>query len=144
MADNKFINKNWKVVVNSQDLSDHAFNVEIADSKDQVDVSGFSPTGAREFLPGVADQTVTVSFLGDFGTQSVFQTIQPLYSGGSAFPFFVQKDASAGTSSTNPLYGGTASIYSLPVAAQLNERNEMVVEFKPASNSGFAWGTVAP
>ncbi len=140
----KFINTDWKVVVNSKDLSDHAFNVEIADEKDQIDVSGFSPSGVRETLPGLQTQGVTVSFLGDFGTNSVFQTIQPLYTGGSSFPFYVQPDSDSGTSGTMPLYGGSASVYSLPVGGQLNERGEMVVEFRPAPASKFTWGTSAP
>jgi hypothetical protein len=140
----KFINTDWKVVVASKDLSDHAYDVQIGDEKEQVDVSGFSPTGARSTLPGQRDQTITVSFLGDYGSSSVFQTIQPLYEGGSVFAIYVQPDSDAGTSGTNPLYGGSASVYSLPVAGQLNQRNEMVVEFKAAPGSTFSWGTTAP
>ena len=144
----KFISTDWKVVVNNVVLSDHAFDIQIADEKDRVDVSGFSPTGAREFLPGLADQSVTVQFLQDFkaaAAGAVHATIYPLYtSGTSVFPFFVQPDSDAGTSATNPIYGGTASVFSYPVAATLNERTEITVEFAPAPNSVFAWGTVAP
>jgi len=140
----KFINTDWKVVVNNKDLSDHAFDVQIADEKDRIDVSGFSPTGSREFLPGLIDQTLTIQFLGDFASNSVFQTIQPLYSSGTTFPIYVQPDSDAGTSSANPVYGGTATVYSLPVGATLNERSEMTIAFSAAPNGLFAWGTVAP
>jgi len=135
----KFISTDWKVVVNGVVLSDHAFDVQIGDEKEQVDVSGFSPTGRREFLPGIQDQTITVQFLNDFGTGSVHQTIWPLYEGGSSFPVFVQPDSDAGTGTTNPWYGGTANVFSYPPSATLNERAEVTVEFKPAPNSLFDW-----
>jgi hypothetical protein len=135
----KFISTDWKVVVNSVDLSNHAFDVQIGDEKEQVDVSGFSPTGRKEFLPGTQDQTITVSFLNDFGSASVHQTIWPLYEGGSSFPVIVQPDSDAGTSNTNPWYGGTANVFQYPPSATLNERAEVVVEFKPAPNSLFDW-----
>jgi hypothetical protein len=137
----KFISTDWKVVVNSVNLSDHAFDVQIGDEKEQVDVSGFSPTGRREFLPGIQDQTITVSFLNDYGNGSVHQTIWPLYEGGSSFPILVQPDSDAGTSSTNPYYFGTANVFSYPPSATLNERAEVVVEFKPAPNSLFDWSS---
>jgi hypothetical protein len=60
------------------------------------------------------------------------------------FPFYVQRHSDLGTSSTNPLYGGTASIYSFPFGATLNEREEISIEFAPATGSTFNWGTVFP
>ena len=143
----KFLSTDWKVVVNGVTLSDHAFDVQIADEKDRVEVSGFSPLGTREFLPGLSEQGVTVQVLADFkaaGTGAVHATIYPLYTAGSAFPFYVQPDSDAGLGGTNPLYGGTAQVFSYPVGATLNERTEQTVEFAPAPNSTFAWGTVAP
>lgn len=143
----KFLSTDWKVSVNGVILSDHAFDVQIADEKDRVEVSGFSPTGAREFLPGLAEQTVTIQFLADFkaaAAGAVHATIYPLYTAGSAFPFFVQPDSDTATSATNPLYGGTAQVFSYPIGATLNERTEQTVEFAPAPNSSFAWGTTAP
>jgi hypothetical protein len=138
----KFISTDWRVVVNNVDLSDHAFDVQIADEKDRIDVSGFG--GNREYLPGLTDAGVTVQFLGDFGTASVHQTISPLYTGGSTFPFYVQPVNNSGTAdTTDPKYGGSASIFSYPVGATLNERAEVTCEFLPAPNSAFAWGTAA-
>ena len=137
----KFINTDWKVVINSVTLSDHAFDVQIANEKEQIDVSGYSPTGTREFLPGIQDQTITVSFLMDYAASSVHATIWPLYEGGSSFPILVQPDSDAGTTSSNPTYSGTASIYSYPTGATLNERAEAVMEFKPAPNARFDWSS---
>ena len=134
----------WKVVVNNVNLSSWSFDVQIEDTRDKLDVSGFNPNNSREYVPGLRDQTVTVSMRYDQATGGPHATLQNLYTGGSAFPFFVQRDSDAGTSATNPIYGGTASIYSLPVSATLNEVEEVEYEFSPASNSVFNWGTVAP
>lgn len=141
----KYLFTNGKVVVNGVDLSDHAFRISTPDEREEVDVSGFSPTGTREFLPGVRDQSITVGFLQDFAAGEVHATLQPLYAGGSVFPVYVVPDATAGTSATNPLYGGTASLYGYTgLDGELNARGELEVTFRPASGAGFSWGTVAP
>ncbi len=132
----------WKVVVNNVNLSAWAFDVAISDEKDQIDVSGF--TGYREFVPGVRSQSVTVQFVNDVAAGGPQQTIEPLYRGGSVFPFYVLRHSDLGTSTTNPLYGGTASCYSFPPAATLNEREELSVPFAPASGATFNWGTSFP
>lgn len=137
----KFISTDWKVVINGVVLSDHAFDVQIEDEKEQIDVSGFSPTGVREYLPGTRDQTITVQFLSDFGSSSVHATVYPLYNGGSSFPILVQPDSDVGTSATNPWYGGTANVFSYPVGATLNERAEQTIAFRPSAGASFAWGT---
>ena len=131
----------WKVVVGATQLSGWAFDVQISDEKEKVDVSGFSPLGAKEFLPGVAEQSVDVSFRMDYAAGGPHQTIYPLYNGGSVFKFWVQPDSDIGTSSTNPWYGGTASCFTYPVGAALNEAEEITVNFSPAPNSSFVWGT---
>ena len=141
----KYINTDVKVVVNNYNLSDHSFRVSTPSEKEQVDVSGFSATGTREFLPGVADQTIEVSFLQDFGTNSVHQVLEPLYRLGSAFPMFVQPDSDVGTSASNPIFGGTANLFTYNgLDGELNSRGEVTATFKPSAGSRFAWGTVAP
>jgi hypothetical protein len=141
----KYLNVDVKVVVGTADLSDHAFRVDTPSEKEQVDVSGFSPNGTREFLPGLADQTITIGFLQDFGSGSVHSVLEPLYTSGSTFPIFVQPDSDAGTSTTNPIYGGSATLYSYNgLNGELNARGEVEGVFKPAPNSLFSWGTVAP
>jgi hypothetical protein len=145
MPSGKYLNTDWRVVVNNVELSDHAFDVQIADEKEKVDVSGFG--GNKEFLPGQREAAVTVQFLNDFGTAtpgSVFWTLQPLYDSGTSFPFYVQPFNDGGTAgSVDPKYGGTANIFSLPAGASLNERGELTAEFSPAPNSDFSWGTAA-
>lgn len=140
----KVLATKWKVVISGVELSDHAFDVAIADEKERVDVSGFSASGTREYLPGLRDQTVTVQFLMDRAAGSVHATVFPLFQSGSAFAFFVQPLSDAGTTATNPLYGGSAQVYSYPSQATLNAREEATMAFSPAPGSKFDWGTVAP
>jgi hypothetical protein len=139
----KFLSTDWKVMVNGVDLSVYADSVDTPMEKDQVDVSGFG--GTREFIPGIADATITVEFLQDFASSKVHATLYPLFSGGSVFPMYVQPFRSSGTSATNPICGGTASMYQYNGgAAALNDAAKLSVDFKPAPNSSFTWGTVAP
>lgn len=146
MAGGKFVSTDWRVVINNVDLSDHAFNVDFPQEKEQIDVSGFG--GSREFLPGIEDSTLTIQFLNDFGTASVHNTLYPLYNtSGTTFPVYVQP-FNAGSASTgditNPIGGGTASLFTYNGgAAALNQRGELTAEFKPAPNSSFTWGTAA-
>ena len=132
----------WRVRVAGVDLGAWAFDVAIADEKAQVDVSGF--TGYKEFVPGVRDQSVTVQFINDTASGAVHQTLEPIYRAGSSVAFYVQRHSDLGTSSTNPLYGGTANVYSLPEGATLNEREEVEVVFRPASGNTWNWGTSFP
>jgi hypothetical protein len=141
----KFLLGDVKVVVNGVDLSGHAFNVDTPSVKDQVDVSGFSPVGAREFLPGQEDQTITISFENDFATGSVHATLNPLYVSGSAFPIYLQPVSAGGTSPTNPIFAGSACLYDYNgLSGALQQRAENIATFKPASGSRFTWGTVTP
>jgi hypothetical protein len=141
----KFLLTDAKVVVNNVVLSDHADGVDTPSEKEQIDVSSFSPTGTREFLPGIADQTIEIEFFQDFASNKVHATLEPLYTSGSSFPLFVQPDSDAGTSATNPIYGGTAQLFSYNgLSGSLNDPSKMTATFKPAANASFTWGTVAP
>ena len=141
----KMLLNDVKVVVNNVNLSDHAFNIDTPSAKTQVDVSGFNPAGTMEFLPGLSDDTITVQFRSDFAAASVHQTLQPLYASGSPFPIYVQPTSTGGTTATNPLFGGSATLYEYNgLSGALSAAADMTVTFKPASGSRFAWGTVAP
>lgn len=138
----KLVLSNVKVVVNGVTLSGNAFNVDTPQEKEQVDVSGF---GAREYVPGLEDTSLVVQFIQDFASDDVHATLQPLYSSGSAFPVYVLGDATSGTSATNPLYGGSAILYTYNgLSGALNARAELTATFRPAGGTNFAWGTVAP
>lgn len=140
----KYLLTNARVVVDGVDLSDHAYSLDTPQEDEQVDVSGFSPTRAREYLKGLSDQTITIGFLQDFGSNSVHQTLEPLYStDGTIFPVYVQPVAD-GTSDVNPIFGGSAELFTYNgLSGELNARGEVEAVFKAATNTRFEWGTAS-
>lgn len=139
----KFLLNNAKVMVGSADLSNYAFNLDTPDEKEQVEVSGFNPSGSREFLPGQRDQTVTIQFLQGFGSNEPHRVLQPLYESGSAFLISVQPDATAGVGTANPRFAGTAVLYAYNgLSGALGARGEITATFRPATSAGFSWQTV--
>src|SRR3954449_758349 len=131
-------------MVNAVDLSNHAFNVDTPSEKEQVDVSGFSTTGTREYLPGLADQTIEVQFENDFAALSVHATLEPLFRLGTVFVVYVVP-SSAAVSATNPAYGGQATLFSYHgLSGALNARSDTTATFKPAPGSSFQWGATVP
>src|SRR5262245_39249941 len=138
----KYLLTKAKVMVNGIDLSNYAFSLDTPEEKEQVDVTGFNPTGAQEFLPGQLSQTITVGFLQGFGTGEPHRVLQPLYSGGSAFLISVQPDMTAGPSAANPTFSGTANMYAYNgLGGALGARGEIEATFRPATSAGFVWGT---
>jgi hypothetical protein len=140
----KFLLQESRVVVGAKDLSNYAFNIDTPEAKPQIDVSGFNPAHSSEFLPGIADQTITVQFRSDFAANSVHATLYPLYAGGSVFVMYTTP-TSGSVSATNPAFGGSAMLYDYNgLSGALGADAQMTVTFKPAPGAVWTWGTVAP
>ena len=139
----RFAANDVKVVVRGIDLSDHADSVDTPEEKEQIDVSGFSPTNAKSFVPGPLDQTIEVEFLQDFDAQKVHNILYPLFTSGTTFGVYVQPDSDTGVSTTNPTFGGTAQLFSYNGlgGAALGEPVKITATFKPTSGATFVWGT---
>jgi hypothetical protein len=138
----KYLLTRAKVTVNSVDLSNFAFSLDTPDEREQVDVSGFNAAGTREYLPGQRDQSIVVGFLQGFGSGEPHRVLQPLYESGTTFAISILPDSTAGPGVGNPSFGGTASLYAYDgLNGQLNARGEITATFRPASNTGFQWGT---
>jgi len=138
----KFINQNVVVKVNGVDLSDHAFRVDTPAEREQVDVSGFNSTGAKEFLPGATEETITIGFLQDFASAKVHQTLEPLYRNSSTFSLQIWPNGSV-TSATNPSLSGTAAMFAYNgLSGSLGERSEVEGVFRSADPTApLAWAT---
>lgn len=138
----KYLLTNAKVMIAGQDLSGFAFSLDTPDEREEVDVSGFSETNTREYLPGQREQTITIGFLQGFGSSEPHRVLQPLYEGGSAFAISVQADKTAAVGPGNPTFGGTASMFAYNgLSGDLSARGEIEATFRPATGSGFRWGT---
>lgn len=128
------------VTVNSVDLSDHVTQVEVSMQKDEVDVTGMGAQ-AREILPGLADASITVTFLQDFAAGEVDATLEPLYTANSLFP--VEVVPTSGTvSASNPSYSGTFTLLQYtPISGGVGDASTMDVTFRNASQAGITRGT---
>jgi hypothetical protein len=138
----KYLLTKAKVMIDSTDLSRFAFSLDTPDEREQVDVSGFSATGTREYLPGTRDQTITIGFLQGFGTGEPHRILQAIYESGTTCVISILPDMTAGVGPGNPSFSGTANLYSYDgLNGQLNARGEVTATFRPATGAGFVWGT---
>ncbi len=128
---------NSTVSWNGTALGDHATNVTLEDSADEVDVTGFQEV-YREFLPGLKDATATVTFLQDYAASSVDATIGASYYANSAGTLKVNPD----TSGTVVYTLAPAKIYSFgPVNGGVGAANSIDVTFRNAGTAGLTRGT---
>ena len=138
----KFSATDVYVLINGQNISDWCVSVDVPDAKNQIDVSGFNPNSAQEYVPGSRDQSATIQVLQDFGSTQIHQLLNPLYANNTVFAFEVRPTSGA-RSATNPWYGGSAQMYEYDgLNAQLNNRAEIQLTLRPASNAVWAWATV--
>ncbi len=130
------------VLIAGQNISDWCFDVDNPDAKNQIDVSGFNPTSSQEYVPGSRDQSATIQVIADWGNTQIHQLLNPLYVNNTVFAYET-RPTSAARSATNPWYGGSAQMYEYDgLKATLNNRFEINLTLRPASNAIWAWATV--
>jgi hypothetical protein len=129
------------VEVDSVDLSDFSRSVTFSSEHDRVDVSGFNPTGANEFLAGQTTQSVTVEFFGSYGTGEVHQTIYPIHANRDIVPFAWRPDQTAPVGPTNPSLEGNVQVLTYNPAATRGDAEAFSVEFTSADAAGLAYVT---
>jgi hypothetical protein len=130
------------VLVGTQDLSNFARSVQFSSEHERVDVSGFSTTGANEYLAGQTEQSVTVEFYGSYGATEVHQTLYPIHQARSIVPFEWRPDQTAPVSVTNPQLEGNVQIYTYGPGATRGETDTFEVTFNAADAAGLAFVTV--
>ena len=57
----KYVHKDAFISVNGTTLSDHANSITITDEAEEVDLTGFTAAGYREFGPGLKDVTIAAN-----------------------------------------------------------------------------------
>jgi hypothetical protein len=95
------------VTVNSIDLSQYIASVTLNSTREVVDTTGFSTSGARTRVAGLQDNSVTLEFHQDFASGAVEATIYPLV---GTTTTIVVKPTSSAVSATNPSYTCTALV----------------------------------
>ena len=125
------------VEVDGVDLSNFARSVQYSSEHEQVDVAGFSATGADEFLAGKTTQSVTVEFYGSYGTGEVHQTLFNLHKNRSTFDFVWRPDQTAVVSATNPELRGVVQCLTYGPGATRGDADTFSVTFTAADEDGL-------
>ena len=128
------------IACDNVDLSNLARSVSYSSEHESVDVSGFSSTGADEFLAGKTTQSVTVEFFGSYGSGEVHQTLFNLHKNRTVFAFKWRPDQTAGASATNPELRGNVQLLSYGPGATRGDADTFSATFTAADSSGL-WFT---
>lgn len=137
----KYVHKDAFISVNGTTLSDHAQTITIEDSADEVDLTGFTSAGYREFGPGLKDCTITANFFQDFAAGSVDALLNVMYSTQAAGTVVV-RPTSAAASGTNPSYTLVAKLYSYgPLAGAVGDAAMVECSFRHSGTLGLVRGT---
>lgn len=129
------------VLVGTQDLSEFCRSVEFSSEHERVDVSGFTSTGANEYLAGATEQSVTCEFYGSYGTGEVHQTLYPIHANRTVVAFEWRPDQNAAVSATNPQLEGNVQLYSYGPGGTRGEVDTFTVTFNAADSAGLAFVT---
>lgn len=124
------------VTWNGTDISQYVTNISIEDSRDEVDVTGFSET-YREFTDGLGDASVTMTVIQDTAAGGPDATLYPSYVNRTAGTLKFK----ANTSGTI-VYTLVGKIYSWPpVSSGVGDVNSIDVGIRNAGTAGLSRGT---
>jgi len=134
----KRIFKNAQIQIDSTDLSDFVTEVSVEDNRSEVDVSVVGNDNTQ-FLAGLRDSTVTITFLQDYDSGSVDSVLDPVFSntGGKVVDVEILPDKDSPVSSTNPNYTmqSIGTTYN-PVGGSVGEAQTTQVTFRPSGSQG--------
>jgi hypothetical protein len=130
------------VMIDAVDLSNFARSVEFSSEHERVDVSGFNPTGANEYLAGQTEQSVTVEFYGAYGAAETYATLYPLHKNRTIAAFKWRPDQTTPVSATNPELRGNVQLLTYNPSATRGEEEAWEAEFVAADPAGLAYVTV--
>jgi hypothetical protein len=132
------------VEVDSTDLSNFCRAVSLSSEHARIDVSGFSSTGADEFLAGATTQSVTCEFYGSYGAGEVHETLYPIHAARDIVAFAWRPDQTTATSATNPSLEGNVQILTYSPGATRGDADTFSVEFTAADEAGLVFVTTGP
>lgn len=133
----KHVFRDATVTINGVDLSSNTNEITVEDTADEVDVTGFSSSGYREFAQGLKDATITATFFQDFAASKVHATLQPLYESGGTFTVVVNPKQS-GTSVASMV----AKLFAYNgIGGAVGDAHTVQATFRNAGTAGVTWGT---
>lgn len=117
------------VEVDGVNLSNLCRSVSFESTDDQVDVSGFNPTGASEFLAGTRVRQVTCEFYGTRGANEVHQVVWPIHDGRLTCTFKWRADVNSAVSATNEELRGNVKVLTYPEGGTRGDVETQTVVF---------------
>lgn len=137
----KYVMTNAYIAINGTAVSDHANSLNLEDTAEEIDFTGFTANGYREIGPGLKDATINATFFSDFASGQINSIIQPLYSSGGTFALEI-RPTNTTVSATNPKATMTARVYSYSgIAGGVGEAATFDASFRNAGTAGLVWGT---
>ena len=108
-----------------------------------MDVSGFSASGANEYLAGPTDQSVEVEFYGSYGTGEVHATLYPIHQDREVVEFKWRPDQNSAVSATNPELRGNVQLYTYGPGGTRGDADTFTVTFNAADSDGLQFFNAA-
>jgi hypothetical protein len=129
------------IEISGTDLSNYVSSVTVNDSADDVDLTGFGPSGYREHGQGLKDAQVDLDFFQNYDRASVDAVLFPLYASGGTFGVVVRPTSSP-ASETNPRYSMTGRLFTYsPLDGGVGDANTTRVTIMNAGTAGLTRGT---
>lgn len=128
------------IIVNGVTLSDHANQVTVTDTRDEVDITAFGAT-SKAVTKGLGDASISVGFLQDFAAAKVHATLQPLISSTTGIVVEVRPTSGA-RSATNPAAVMTGLLFNYNfLDGSIGDASAITAEFKNNSQTGITYPT---
>lgn len=127
------------VEIDGVDMSDLFSEFGFSSEHAQVDVSGFNPTGADEFLAGNTTQSVTGTVFGSYAAGETWDILWPLHRDKTVFTIKWRADQSLPVSATNPTLEGNAQLLTWAPGATRGSVDSFAVTFSSADATGFTY-----
>lgn len=122
-----FAATDYKIVINSVNLSDHLKSAELQLAGDELDSTTFSTTGWKSKMGGLKDGSLTLNFLNDFAASNVDATLWAAF---NTVVTFTIKPTSGTTTATNPEYSGSVLVKEVkPFGASVGELAALSVTY---------------
>jgi hypothetical protein len=127
------------VGLDGHDISNFVRAVSFSSEHQRIDVSGFSSTGADEFLAGNTVQSVTLEVYGSYGTNEIHDIAYPIHYARAIVDFAWRPDQTAGVSAANPELGGNVQVLTYNPGATRGEAETFNLELTAADANGLVF-----
>jgi hypothetical protein len=135
----KIVLKDCFISINGTNFSDHASEVTLNLTKDDVETTSFSGAG-RERVAGLKDDSFEINLQQDYADGSTDAVLYPLYDNETEFEIEVRPTSNA-VSENNPSYTATCVLFEYsPLDGKVGDLSETKVKF-PTQRTGITRAT---